>query len=569
MKNWNNLKVGTKLYIGFGVTLLLLLGICFGSISGLSGVVSEAKAVINSNQLDSILAKREVDHLNWVMKLQAFIDDENVTELDVQTDDRKCALGKWLYGEGRRQAEEFLPTLSPMIDQLEEPHQALHASAINIETCYHQYSANELSDDHSSVERGRSDACKHVYREETIPALSQIRTLIDQIRTEVSSNVISDEQMLKNAATTKSSVIFIAGLCFFIAVPTSVLITRSITGVIKRLLPIVQSIAKGNLREMASIKREDEMGMLAAGVDQMVVNLREIVAEIQENSTTLSSSSEELSVTSSQMSQQAEELSNNVASAATAGEQQSANISIVADSTEEMSSGTSEVAAAIEELNATINEIARSCSKEVELTTDASSQAQSSMDVIRNLVKSADDIGKIVDLIKGFAEQSNLLALNATIEAASAGEAGKGFAVVANEVKELARQSADATEQIRDLVLEVQGKANLSGESIESIHKVVDEISQLSTSVSVAVEQQSSTVNEISKNVATMSGTVTGISKNIQESATVSRGVSETIMSVKETSYQVASASTEANSSSEELSRMAERLNALVRKFSI
>ena len=68
MKNWNNLKVGTKLYIGFGVTLLLLLGICFGSISGLSGVVSEAKAVINSNQLDSILAKREVDHLNWVMK---------------------------------------------------------------------------------------------------------------------------------------------------------------------------------------------------------------------------------------------------------------------------------------------------------------------------------------------------------------------------------------------------------------------------------------------------------------------------------------------------------------------
>lgn len=694
MNNWNNLNIGTKLSVGFGLILALLLGICLKGITGLNSVVREASAVIESNELDAVLAKREIDHLNWAMTLQEFIDNPDITELLVETDPHKCALGQWLYGEGLQDAQEMVPSLKTYADQLEGPHSMLHASAVKIGNLYthpHEGLSQELNriysdhlfwavnvanrllllsqqasdvgfsiDDyqnfslgvqtdptkckyakfmsdpevimisqsfeplknaiessksaHSTLHEsakeiealvceGKLDealnlyeqkiipsldvvkecilsaieaeakyqenyiACKRIHSQETVPALGEVRSLIDGIRAEVSANMITDDQMLNNADNSRKSVIILSIFSFLIAIPLSVLITRGITGVVKRLLPIVQSIAEGDLTKETGIRQDDEMGKLAIAVDAMALKLRDIVNEIHQNSVTLSSSSEELSVTSTQMSQQAEELSNNVVSVASAGEQQSASISGIASSTEEMSTSTTEVATAVEELNATINEIAKSCSMEVELTTNAHDQTTESLKVIRKLVNSANDIGKVVDLIKGFAEQSNLLALNATIEAASAGEAGKGFAVVANEVKELARHSADATGQIRSLVQEVQDNAEISVKSIDSIHHVIEEISQFANSVAVAVEEQSSTTHEISRNLSSISLTVDEVSKNTQESASASRDVSETIQSVKETSYQVASAATEANVSADELSKMSERLNGIVSKF--
>ena len=140
--NWKNLTIGKKLAVGFGVTLILLGVIGFLSYTGVGGIVTNAGQVIDGNKLDGNLAQKEVDHLNWANKVNALLTDENVTELKVETDDHKCGFGKWLYGEGRKQAEMLVPSLAPLFKEIEEPHARLHASAIEIGKHFHQADAH-------------------------------------------------------------------------------------------------------------------------------------------------------------------------------------------------------------------------------------------------------------------------------------------------------------------------------------------------------------------------------------------------------------------------------------------
>ncbi len=130
--NWSNLTIGKKIAVGFGVTLILLGVVGFLSYTGVDGIVKNAGQVIDGNKLNGNMAQKEVDHLNWTNKVNALLTDENVTELAVQTDDHKCGFGKWLYGEGRKQAEALVPSLAPLFKEIEQPHAKLHASAIEI-----------------------------------------------------------------------------------------------------------------------------------------------------------------------------------------------------------------------------------------------------------------------------------------------------------------------------------------------------------------------------------------------------------------------------------------------------
>ena len=135
---WKHLTVGKKIAVGFGVTLILLGVVNFLSYTGVGGIVNNAGQVIDGNKLDGVLAQKEVDHLNWANKVNLLLTDESVTELAVQTDDHKCGFGKWLYGEGRKQAEALVPSLAPLLKEIEEPHAKLHASAIDIGKHFHQ-----------------------------------------------------------------------------------------------------------------------------------------------------------------------------------------------------------------------------------------------------------------------------------------------------------------------------------------------------------------------------------------------------------------------------------------------
>jgi methyl-accepting chemotaxis protein len=136
--NWGSLTIGRRIAIGFSVVLLLLCLAGALSYLGVGDIVGDAKQVIDGNKLDGILAQREVDHLNWANAVNALITDENVTQLKVQTDPKKCGFGKWYYGEGRKQAESLAPSLKPLLDKIEQPHALLHGSAEQIKKTFKQ-----------------------------------------------------------------------------------------------------------------------------------------------------------------------------------------------------------------------------------------------------------------------------------------------------------------------------------------------------------------------------------------------------------------------------------------------
>ncbi len=140
--NWKNLTIGKKTAVGFGIVLTFLGLVGILSFTGVGGIVNNAGQVIDGNKLDGLLAQKEVDHLNWVNKVNALLTDDEVTTLQVQTDDHKCGFGKWLYGEGRKEAERLVPNLAPLLREIEGPHSKLHQSAIEIGKRFQQADAS-------------------------------------------------------------------------------------------------------------------------------------------------------------------------------------------------------------------------------------------------------------------------------------------------------------------------------------------------------------------------------------------------------------------------------------------
>ena len=199
---------------------------------------------------------------------------------------------------------------------------------------------------------------------------------------------------------------------------------------------------------------------------------------------------------------------------------------------------------------ASLNEVAKNSSRGAAVTQDAADKAEETAKIVNSLGQSAQEIGDVVDLIKGIAAQTNLLALNATIEAAGAGEAGKGFAVVANEVKELARQTAGATEDIRDKIEGIQGSTRSAVEAINLIVAVTGEINTIMGTIASAVEEQTATTNEISKSLSESASAASSVSKNVHEAARHAAATSKTVKTVIDSELEV-------NRNLEELNRYA------------
>ncbi|MEA3221986.1 MAG: methyl-accepting chemotaxis protein [Thermodesulfobacteriota bacterium] len=215
------------------------------------------------------------------------------------------------------------------------------------------------------------------------------------------------------------------------------------------------------------------------------------------------------------------------------------NLGTAAVATEEMSTSLNNIAAAIEEMYSSLNEVSKNAGEGANMTTEASRNAQETSDIINTLGASASKIGDVVDLIKGIASQTNLLALNASIEAAGAGDAGKGFAVVANEVKELARQTAGATEDIREKVESIQSNMEPTIKAIKGIVNAVNAINSIMVTIASAVEEQTATTNEISKSITETATSSGSVSKNVQDAAHSGIGMAKNVMEIIELELQV------------------------------
>jgi methyl-accepting chemotaxis protein len=345
--------------------------------------------------------------------------------------------------------------------------------------------------------------------------LAEARKLILEVSDQKASNAKKNVETLQ---TELDQIKLFMRLMLGVSVLLSFLVVYVVLQSVKRPLASLQK----TILEMADSKLNtsventnltNEVGEMAKAIQVLQTNLQQSFKAIGANSTSVASSSEELAAVSMQMSSNAEETS--------------AQAKVVAEAADRMSSNTQMVATGIEEMSASIREISLSTVQASTVANQAVDVAKSTNETMSKLGKSTMEIGNVLKVISSIAEQTNLLALNATIEAARAGELGKGFAVVANEVKELARQTAKATEEIGGSISVMQADAKGALASIEEITAIINKMNDISGIIASAVEEQAATTAEINRNVSDAATGSTEIAKNIKSVADAAKSTTE------------------------------------------
>lgn len=346
---------------------------------------------------------------------------------------------------------------------------------------------------------------------------------------------------------------------------------------VEKVSEVLNLASEGDLSQVYEVAEADEdtattqstFQDIANAVNAMCSNLRDVIRGVAKNANTLNSTSAELSTTANQLEDGAGETTTQSASVSSAAEEMSINMNNMAATTEQMTSNVKSVAVSIEEMTSSISEIAKNAEQASSVAGNAATLAENSNQTIGQLGSAADEIGKVIEVIQDIAEQTNLLALNATIEAARAGDAGKGFAVVATEVKELAKQTAGATEDIRNRIVGIQGSTQEVVDSIDEISKVISEVNSVSRTIAAAVEEQSVTTKEIAQNVSQTSDAAASVSTGVSESASASQEITRSITEVDSAAQSTATAATKTKESGEALSSLAGQLQDLVGKFKV
>jgi len=360
-------------------------------------------------------------------------------------------------------------------------------------------------------------------------------------------------------------VAIVFGLC--IGLISAGQIINPVLKVSEGLKDIVQG--EGNLTTRLAVKNDDEVGELAKWFNAFIEKIQTMIKEVAANAETVNKSSSELSSISQQMSSGLEQTSGKSNTVAAAAEEMNSNMTSVAAATEQASTNVSMVATATEEMTSTISEIAQNSEKARGITNEAVIQAKSTSERINILGKEADEIGKVTEAITEISEQTNLLALNATIEAARAGEAGKGFAVVATEIKELAKQTAAATLEIKEKIGGIQDSTAGTVTEIEQITKVINDVDEIVATIATAVEEQSATSQEIAGNIAQASRGITEVTENVGQSSIVSGKIAKDISEVNQAAGDMSNSSSQVNMNAGELSKLAEQLKEMVGQFSV
>lgn len=363
------------------------------------------------------------------------------------------------------------------------------------------------------------------------------------------------------------SFLTLIGLWVMIRFQTERIVMKPIKNLSERLRDI--ALGEADLTMRITDLTEDEVGELGKLFNAFVDKLHILISDMAEKSNGLARSAGSLSEISTTMSAKASEMQNKAAQTTGNSEEMASGMQGVAASMEQSAANTGMIAAAAEEMNATISEIAQNAGKARKISDEAETKAQKVSDIVVNLEKSALDIGKVTEAIADISDQTNLLALNATIEAARAGEAGKGFAVVANEIKELARQTAEATSEITQKIMAIQKSTSQATGEMGEITRVIVDVNSIVSGIAAAVEEQSATTREIASNVAEVAKGIDETAQKAAMASSISTGITGLMAEMSEEAEAMAESSEEVSRSSESFSEVANTLRTIVKGFKI
>jgi methyl-accepting chemotaxis protein len=551
-----NMKIGTRLSLAFGLLLAFLLlngGIAFKMIGSLEGDVNE-------------LAK---EHMPRVEQANEIIDNINIIAralrniiIDTSKETQEAELARIVKArETIGKNIENLKKTSTNKDSMAKAQAVFDARAAYIEQ-YEKYISHVKAGEHDKAKAMLLTAIRAA-QSKYFAATEELISFEGKLSHEAAEKAEQDAARAK----TLIAVFCLAGLV--LGIVAAIFIVRSITGPVAKTVRLAETMAGGDLTVLLAVDQQDEIGIMAKAMNQTLGQLRKMIGEIVTGVNTLSNSSADLAAVSKQLSASAHETAEKSGTVATAAEEMSSNIHSVSAAMEESSSNVSLVATATEEMTATVNEISRSAEKAREVSEKAVKQSQATSEKITALGESAQKVGKVTEAITEISEQTNLLALNATIEAARAGEAGKGFAVVANEIKELARQTAAATVDIKHQIADMQNTTGSTIKDIEEISAIIAEVNSVIATIATAVVEQSTATNEIAGNISQASQGIMEVNENVAQSTIVVAEITKNISEINIEANQVGASSSQVQSSAQDLSTLAARLQTLMSQFKV
>ncbi|WP_027611993.1 methyl-accepting chemotaxis protein [Pseudomonas sp. URIL14HWK12:I6] len=352
-----------------------------------------------------------------------------------------------------------------------------------------------------------------------------------------------------------TGIIVVAVVAALATVLLALLLTRSIVTPLNRAVQAAQTIAGGNLTQSIEVDGKDEATQLLQALSTMQINLRKTIEQIAGSATQLGAAAEELSAVTEEASRGLQQQNNEIEQAATAVNEMTAAVEEVARNAVSTSEASNQSTQAAREGR---DQVVKTVDAIQTMTHDVQSTAQ----MIEGLAAQGRDIGKVLDVIRAIAEQTNLLALNAAIEAARAGEAGRGFAVVADEVRALAHRTAQSTQEIEKMVAGIQNGTGEAVSSMQQSNQRTQTTLEMARAAGVALEQITQSIHQINeRNLVIASAS--------EEQAQVSREVDRNLVNIRDLATQSAAGANQTSAATHELSRLAVDLNAMVARFVI
>ncbi|MET8152336.1 methyl-accepting chemotaxis protein [Actinoplanes sp. NPDC049668] len=448
---------------------------------------------------------------------------------------------------GQTPDASWLPTIKALDAQIDADNAAYRENTVNPQLMdqtillWDKYTV--ARDTYLQTARGGNPAATIAVRDSQLtPAIIRAKYNLEQLAAQeneaAAANKADAEAAYKSG---RNFVIIVLVVGLVLATALGLAIARGIVKRVGTVADVIDRIAEGDLTAKIGATSTDEIGRMGAQLDRATATLSSTISQISGSSHTLAGSAQEMTELSGRIAVNSEQTSTRAGHVSTAAEQVSANVATVA--------------AASEEMSASIREIATSAADAADVARGAVEVAQSANTTVAKLGVSSAEVGNIVKVITSIAEQTNLLALNATIEAARAGEAGKGFAVVASEVKDLAQETAKATEEISSRIQAIQTDTSAAVDAIAQIAEVIERINAYSDTIASAVEEQTATTTEIGRSVSEAAGGSTEIAQTITAVADAAQSTNDSVGESRRTAA--------------ELARLADELQSLVAQFRV